>query len=73
MADIRKIHIRCLHCKRWFDSGIGFDSGTTFDTSTLIGNLQQCPFCKKMTGCNKKNMKWVSTNGEEGFIGKDTM
>ncbi len=51
--------IRCLKCGEWFPSGIQFGDAETFFSSTLTGNLQNCPHCKKMTGCNKENMRFV--------------
>jgi hypothetical protein len=67
--------IRCLKCGRWFRSGIQFGSADTFFTSTLVGNLQQCTKCGKMTGCNKENMRFVERRPDGGVTyveGKDT-
>lgn len=50
--------IRCQHCKDWFRSGIQFGSAEAFFTSSLIGNIQVCPFCGRDTGCNKENMRF---------------
>ncbi|MGI8467417.1 MAG: trigger factor [Pyrinomonadaceae bacterium] len=63
----KKVEIQCLHCERWFQSPIYFGDSQSFDTSALEGNTVQCPFCGKMTGCNKDNMRVGFEDG--GFIG----
>lgn len=77
MSKVRSVRIRCLHCGKWFDSGIQFGDDRSFSTSTLEGNLQQCPRCHKMTGCNKENMDVVTVDDkgkpDGGFVGKDTV
>ena len=59
MAEIKQIEIRCTKCKKWFASPIVFGETKSFDSSCLEGNLVQCQHCKKMTGCNKENMRTV--------------
>lgn len=61
------IKIRCKHCNIWFKSAIWFDDRKSFDTSALIGNMQECPVCHQMTGCDKDNFKARFADG--GFIG----
>ena len=58
MTDEVLCEIKCLSCDKWFPSMIQFGDAKTFFTSTLIGNKQQCPHCKKMTDCNKENMRF---------------
>lgn len=70
---IDRIEIRCERCGRWFRSGIHLGDDQTFDTSTLVGNRQRCPHCRELTGCNKDNMRWVSADGETGFLGNKAM
>lgn len=70
MSNKKKLQIRCLNCKKWFDSPIFFADLGSFDTATLEGNKVQCQNCGKMTGCNKENMKLSSDDG--GFLGKET-
>lgn len=70
MTDVKEIQIRCLHCDSWFRSPISIRNLETFDTLTLIGNQVQCPSCKKMTGCNKNNMRVRAQNA--GFVGDNT-
>lgn len=65
-----KCQIRCLKCGKVFDSPIQFGDPGSFFSSTMIGNQAQCPFCRKMTGCNKENM--IFKADDQGFVGKDT-
>ncbi len=71
MTGVKEIHIRCLHCGSWFRSPISIKNLETFDSAMLIGNKVQCPNCKKMTGCNKENMRVRAQNA--GFVGDDTI
>ena len=70
MSKVNSIQIKCEHCKKWFNSSIFLGDSQTFDTSTLEGNKEQCPHCKKMTGCNKDNMRMREDDG--GFVGHKT-
>lgn len=65
-----KCRIRCLECKKVFDSPVQFADAEAFDWSSLADNEVQCPFCRKFTGCNKENMLFVDKT--DGFVGKDT-
>lgn len=71
MSKTTDIKVRCLHCKTWFDSGIWLSNREAFDTTDLFSNLQQCPACHQMTGCNKENFKAHFEDG--GFMGVDTV
>jgi hypothetical protein len=70
MPGVKEIQIRCGHCKKWFNSPIGFSGTEAFDSATLIGNIVQCPSCGQMTSCNKENMRVHFEGG--GFLGKGT-
>jgi len=70
MSKVKKVQVKCLNCKQWFDSPFFFGDLDSFETSTLEGNQAQCPHCGKMTGCNKENMR-VSAE-DAGFVGRDT-
>ena len=70
MAPVNQIEIRCQHCSKWFPSPIMFGDDESFDTSMLIGNTVTCAHCRRMTGCNKENMRVRGQGG--GFVGKDT-
>lgn len=69
---VKTIEIKCLNqkCGHWFKSPIFFGNLGTFDTAYMSGNLVQCPYCGKMTPCNKENMRVRADKG--GFKGKDT-
>jgi len=71
MSKVNQIDIRCSKCSRWFPSPIIFGDSESFDTSTMYGNLAQCPYCGKMTSCNKENMRVRHEKG--GFIGDETV
>ncbi len=64
MSEKTSAEVRCLNCHRWFRSGVGFGSHEIFKNSTLYENLQGCPWCRKMTPCNKENMRFVENMGE---------
>ena len=64
-----KCEIRCQFCRNWFPSGIQFGDEKSFFSSSLIGNRQRCPFCKRMTPCNKENMRFSGVIYE----GKNTL
>jgi hypothetical protein len=70
MPEVKELQIKCLHCWEWFNSPIFFGDLDSFDTSTLEGNQVQCPYCQKMTGCNKENMRVRAKDA--GFVGNDT-
>jgi hypothetical protein len=63
--------IVCLHCGHTFNSPIQFGNAEAFFTSTLVGNSVRCSNCKKMTGCNKENMKFVADDRQAGFVGRN--
>ena len=69
---VKEVQIQCLYCKKWFHSPISFGEFETFDTSTLDGNTVSCPHCRKMTGCNKENIRVHTKNGKAGFVGVET-
>lgn len=69
MEKVKEIKIRCLHCNSIFNSPIFFDQFKSFDTCILVGNTAQCPFCNKMTECNKENINIKFKDG--GFVGFD--
>jgi hypothetical protein len=75
MAIKTSCEIKCLNCEKWFRSAIQFGNAKTFFTSSLSGNNQQCAHCRKMTPCNKENMRFREDDGE-GHVtytdGKDT-
>ena len=71
MSKTTDLQVRCLHCKEWFRSAIWLGDRASFDSATLFGNLQQCPHCHKMTGCNKENFNAKFDDG--GFMGVDTV
>jgi len=71
MAKTTEIKVRCLNCEKWFDSAIWISERSGFDSATLTGNLQQCPHCGKLTGCNKENFKARFEDG--GFLGEETV
>jgi len=62
--------IRCQYCKRWFKSPIYFGSAEAYFSTSTKGNITTCPHCKKMTGCNKSNMRWCERkeNGRVTYI-----
>jgi hypothetical protein len=70
MEQTKILEIKCTHCGEWFPSPISFGDINSFDSSLMEGNLAQCHSCKKMTGCNKENMRVISEKG--GFRGNDT-
>lgn len=70
MAKTTEIQVRCQHCKTWFNSAIWIGDRASFEGTTLFNNLQQCPSCGKMTGCDKENFKARFEDG--GFIGEST-
>jgi DNA-directed RNA polymerase subunit RPC12/RpoP len=70
MAKTIKVSIRCLHCGKEFPSPIGYGDSETFDTAQVYGNTVTCPYCGKMTGCNKENTRIKFEEG--GFIGNKT-
>lgn len=63
------IQIKCLHCAKWFPSGIWLGDRISFESGMLFGNKQRCPHCHQLTGCNKENFKARFEDG--GFIGVD--
>ena len=72
MSKAPKQEIKCLNCGKWFkNNAIVFSSVNGFNSSELKNNLVQCPYCNKMTGCDKENIR--ITGESEGFIGKDTV
>lgn len=70
--QVESIEIRCQHCKEWFNSPIFIGGDLAFITATLSNNLAQCPHCRKMTGCDKENMRVRYKDSKGGFIGNDT-
>lgn len=70
--QVESIEIRCQHCKEWFNSPIFIGGDLAFITATLSNNLAQCPHCRKMTGCDKENMRVRYKDSKGGFIGDDT-
>lgn len=70
MSQVSQIDIRCGNCQTWFPSSIFLGDSKTFDVSVMYGNQVQCPACKKMTGCNKENMR--VRHGEGDFVDYDT-
>ncbi len=70
MSKVKKVQVKCLNCEQWFDSPIVFGEFDSFDTSTLEGNQTQCPHCRKMTDCNKENMRVRAEDA--GFVGRET-
>jgi len=61
MGHVKRVEIRCEHCRQWFPSRVGFDVDERFDTATLLGVEMDCPKCGQWTGCNKENMQVRST------------
>lgn len=70
MSAIKTIQVKCTACGTWFDSPIFVENINSFDSSLIEGNRVGCPSCGKMVGCNKSNMRIVSSDG--GFRGLDT-
>ncbi len=67
-----RCRIVCLHCDQEFRSPLQFKNAEAFFTCTLVGNTVQCRNCGRETGCNKDNMKYVSEDAQEGFVGDST-
>jgi|RifCSP16_2_1023846.scaffolds.fasta_scaffold146398_1 hypothetical protein len=63
MVKAKKTELRCEHCKKWFNSPLMFDNKNAFETANLKGNATECPYCKKITGCDKENMRVVFEDG----------
>ena len=59
-----KCEVQCEHCKEWFPSAIYLGSEQAFSSTITEGNLQNCPCCGKMTGCNKDNMRFDGRDDE---------
>ena len=62
--------IKCAYCGEWQRSMIQFGDAKSFFSSSLSGNKQQCnnPTCRKLTDCNKENMRFViKTIDEKGI------
>lgn len=70
LSTTKKIQIRCVHCKHWFDSPIFIGGSDSFDISIITGNTVDCPKCRRITGCNKENMRVLFEDG--GYRGLDT-
>jgi len=68
------IRVQCRHCKAWIRAPLGMSSVETFDTLVLHGNSIECPKCRKMTACDKANMRvrWHSDDEQGGFLGVET-
>lgn len=68
-SKTKSIEVRCTHCNTWFNSAIWIGDRTSFETGSFYGNMQSCPNCGKLTGCNKENFRARFEDG--GFIGSD--
>lgn len=68
--------IRCLHCGKWFNSGLHFGNAEAYFSTATKDNTQQCTHCKKITPMNKDNMRFGErrADGRITYVeGKDTM
>lgn len=68
--------IRCAYCDQWSRSQIALGDEKSFFGTAMRENMHQCPFCNKMTPCNKENMRFGvrDDNGRVFYTeGKDTI